>query len=72
MTFPPGTYRHMTIVEQTAVMEGESKHGVWRVQDNGHVREFRRHGKIGLHKDVDPNSDSLTAEQLTVGPMIRE
>ena len=30
------------------------------------MREWRRHGKVGLDKDVDPNSDSLTEEQMRI------
>ena len=61
-----GTYRFLSVIRQTAVLIGEPKHGIWRVQDNGHVREWRRHGKVGLDKDVDPNSDSLTEEQMRI------
>ena len=33
-----GTYRFLTIHEQTAVLIGEGKHGVWRIQENGFIR----------------------------------
>ena len=35
-----GVYRHFTVMEQTAVMIGEPKHGVWRMQDDGTIREY--------------------------------
>ena len=64
---PPqtGTYRFLSVARQTATLIGEPKHGLWRIQDNGHVRCYRRNGKIGLDKDVDPNGE-LTKEQLQV------
>ena len=61
-----GTYRFLSVIRQTAVLIGEPKHGVWRIQDNGHVREWRRHGNIGLDQNVDPNSASLTPEQMNI------
>ena len=47
-------------------MIGESKHGVWRVQDNGHVREWRKHNHVGLDKNLDPNDANLTKHQLEI------
>jgi len=42
------TYRFVNIVEQVFTLIGEGKHGLWRVQENGMVREYRRAGKPGL------------------------
>ena len=34
-----------------------AKHGLWRVQENGFIREYRKKGKNGLPPGLDPNSD---------------
>ncbi len=47
------TYRFVNVVEQTFTMIGEGKHGLWRVQDNGTVREYRRTGAKGLPEGAD-------------------
>jgi len=52
------------VFQQTSIVIGEPKHGVWRVQDNGFIREYRRYAHIGLDQDVDPNSGNLTTQQL--------
>ena len=51
-----GTYRFLTIHEQTALLIGEGKHGVWRIQENGFVREYRKKGQVGLRAHMDPNN----------------
>ena len=60
----------MSIMEQTAVVIGEAKHGVWRIQENGHVREYRKSETIGLAAGgggVDPNDESsLTSRQKEI------
>tara|TARA_R110002049_G_scaffold176515_3_gene343709 strand:- start:4253 stop:5803 length:1551 start_codon:yes stop_codon:yes gene_type:complete len=52
------TYRFVNVVEQVFTMVGEGKHGLWRVQENGTVREYLRVGAKGLA----PNAD-LTAPE---------
>ncbi|NRD72344.1 hypothetical protein HQQ94_03620 [Shewanella sp. VB17] len=47
------TYRFVNIVEQVFTMIGEGKHGLWRVQDNGMVREYLIDGALGLPKNAD-------------------
>lgn len=47
-------------------MLGEAKHGVWRIHDNGHVREYRRYGKDGLRDNVDPNDPSMSKSNLEI------
>ncbi|WP_018693117.1 hypothetical protein [Algicola sagamiensis] len=47
------TYRFVNIVEQVFTMIGEGKHGLWRVQDNGTVREYRRAGAPGIPEGAD-------------------
>lgn len=42
------TYRFVNVVEQTMTMIGEGKHGLWRVQDNGTIREYRKKDAPGL------------------------
>ena len=34
-------------------MIGEGKHGLWRIQDNGMIREYRKKSTKGISKDVD-------------------
>ena len=59
-----GTYRFLSIIEQTALLIGETKHGVWRVQENGHVREYRQYGKTGLIDGVSANDPNLQDFQM--------
>lgn len=47
------TYRFINIVEQTFTMVGEGKHGLWRIQENGTIREYRRQGAQGLPAGAD-------------------
>ena len=43
-----GTHRFMAMHEQTALLVGEGKHGVWRFQENGFIRVYRGQGKKGV------------------------
>ncbi|MFK7815635.1 MAG: hypothetical protein AB8B92_04805 [Gammaproteobacteria bacterium] len=52
------TYRFVNVVEQTFTMVGEGKHGLWRVQDNGTIREYRKKDSKGL-----PENANLFAEE---------
>lgn len=46
-------------------MVGESKHGVWRIQENGFVRVYREQGKEGIQ----PNqSDEVTNKENKLPP----
>ncbi|MCX4028641.1 hypothetical protein H0A36_13815 [Endozoicomonas sp. SM1973] len=47
------TYRFVNIVEQVFTMIGEGKHGLWRVQDNGMIREYRKAGAKGIPQNAD-------------------
>lgn len=47
------TYRFVNVVEQTMTMIGEGKHGLWRVQDNGMIREYIKKGAQGLKQGAD-------------------
>lgn len=47
------TYRFVNVVEQTMAMIGEGKHGLWRVQDNGTIREYRKKDTQGLPDGTD-------------------
>jgi hypothetical protein len=47
------TFRFMNVAEQVFTMLGEGKHGLWRIQDNGTVREYLRRGAEGLPADAD-------------------
>jgi len=42
------TYRFFNVNEMVATMIGEGKHGMWRYQDNGTVREYLVAGADGL------------------------
>lgn len=47
------TYRFVNIVEQVFTMIGEGKHGLWRVQENGTVRLYKKKDAEGLAQDAD-------------------
>ncbi len=47
------TYRFVNVVEQTFTMVGEGKHGLWRVQDNGTIREYRKKNTKGIKDGAD-------------------
>ena len=47
-------------------MIGETKHGVWRIQDNGHVREYRKYGVDGLRDTVNPNDGNMGKGDLDI------
>merc|ERR1739848_897573 len=51
-----GTHRHLTVHEQTAFMIGDIKHGVWRIQENGMVRLYRKKGMVGVSNGTNPNA----------------
>ena len=42
------TYRFVNVAEQVLTMIGEGKHGLWRVQESGTVREYLKKGATGL------------------------
>jgi len=48
------TYRFVFVAEQVLTMIGEGKHGLWRVQENGTVREYLKRGATGLPAGADP------------------
>lgn len=52
-----GTYRFFSIHEQTAILIGDGKHGLWRIQEDGHIREYLIPGKRGIDSNIDPNKD---------------
>ena len=54
------------MLEQTALLIGEVKHGVWRLHDNGHIREYRKYGNDGLRDDKDPNAPNIDAESRKI------
>ena len=45
------TFRFFDIREQTLIMIGEPKHGLWRAQENGMVREYLKEDMDGLTPD---------------------
>ena len=58
------TYRFVNVVEQVFTLIGEGKHGLWRIQENGMVREYRRAGKQGLPVNADV-FDKALLQQIT-------
>lgn len=60
------TYRFFNVNEQVATMIGEGKHGLWRYQDNGTVREYltmaAKAAGQGLVAGEDPNNSALFDE----------
>lgn len=63
------TYRFFNVNEMVATMIGEGKHGMWRYQDNGTVREYLKQGGTGLPAStsmediLDPDALTLAALQ---------
>ena len=55
------TYRFVNVAEQVFTMIGEGKHGLWRIQDNGSIREYLRAGASGLAAGADVNDPSNLA-----------
>ena len=47
-----GTHRFLAMHEQTGLLVGEGKHGVWRFQENGFIRVYRDKGKEGIPADM--------------------
>lgn len=48
------TYRFVMVAEQVLTMIGEGKHGLWRVQESGMIREYLLPGAEGLAEGADP------------------
>ena len=46
-----GTHRFLAMHEQTALLIGEGKLGVWKFQENGFIRVYRDKGKMGIPED---------------------
>jgi len=51
-----GTYRFLSVAEQVFTVIGEGKHGLWRIQESGLIREYRASGKQGLPEGSDISS----------------
>jgi hypothetical protein len=47
------TYRFVNVAEQVFTMIGEGKHGLWRVQESGTIREYLKKGARGLPENAD-------------------
>ncbi len=56
------TYRFVNVAEQVLTMIGEGKHGLWRVQENGTVREYLKKGASGLAATADLGSKENLAK----------
>jgi len=56
------TYRFFNVNEMIATMTGEGKHGLWRTQDNGTVREYltaaAKAANVGLAAGEDANTSA--------------
>ncbi|MGB4812299.1 MAG: hypothetical protein WBP13_07455 [Methylophilaceae bacterium] len=48
------TYRFVNVAEQVMTMIGEGKHGLWRMQENGTVRQYLKAGHAGLAPNANP------------------
>lgn len=53
------TYRFANVAEQVFTLIGEGKHGLWRVQENGFIREYRKAGARGLDAGANINDASV-------------
>jgi len=58
------TYRFFNVNEQIATMIGEGKHGLWRTQDNGTVREYRTSTAALAGDGLANDSDVMAAGSL--------
>lgn len=58
------TYRFFNVNEMVATMIGEGKHGMWRYQDNGTVREYLKKGGTGLSAEL--STDDILNPDTTV------
>lgn len=54
-----GTFRFFSVIEQVLTVIGEGKHGLWRIHDNGHVREYLASGEVGLEAGSDVMDEAL-------------
>lgn len=64
-----GTPRFLSVVEQQLTVTGESKHGMWRIHENGHIREYRIKGKRGLSvvdESTAQDPSTVTAQQQAI------
>ena len=55
MSTDSNTFRFVNVNEQVFTMIGEGKHGLWRIQEAGFIREYLIPGKTGLKKGADAN-----------------
>lgn len=55
------TYRFVNVVEQVFTMIGEGKHGLWRMQEAGTIREYLRSGQPALPEGADLNDPANLA-----------
>merc|ERR1712018_1009643 len=63
-----GVYRHFTVMEQTAVMIGEAKHGLWRIHETGFIREYLKADAQSCwlaNSTTNPN-DNLNSSELEI------
>jgi len=58
------TYRFFNVNEMVATMVGDGKHGLWRTQDNGTVREYLATGQDGLPAGTDVFSNKKGAQNI--------
>ena len=63
-----GVYRQFTVLEQTAVMIGEAKHGLWRIHESGFIREYLRsdHQSCWHATSTTNPNDNLTSSELDI------
>jgi len=55
-----GTYRFLSVMEQTLLVVGDGKHGMWRLQESGYIREYLKKDTVGLPAGSDVmNSGNL-------------
>ena len=53
------TYRFVNVMEQVFTLVGDGKHGLWRTQENGMVREYRRAGAQGIAANASVFDDAV-------------
>ena len=59
------TYRFVNVAEQVITIIGDGKHGLWRIHENGHVREYLNNGAIGVTTPADDPGTALDESDLS-------
>ena len=67
-----GTHRFLAMHEQTALLVGEGKHGVWRFQENGFIRVYRNKDEDKSGIPAEMKERALDLKRVEVNNATRE